>query len=1069
MRAYLDVVNTDLARLNETYNTINDSTAIGLTVKTQLNGLKDNLDAYAGAFISYATAALADGVLTEEEIEEIDTRKEAYLTAFGAFMAFAEPISISIIQVSILKDDLMKYAREKAQIDSVYPGLYGHTYLTGSTKTAYAAAKAAYDTAYYDLVNTIDSYIFDGTVTPGEYDMVQYYAGVYNTKIAEYKQAEENVKNIINLVTGYYEKLRTYDADKSRADNVYLLVYNNIYLVGADKTSYASAKSAYDTAYSNVVSAIGTIISTGTFTPSEISAVSDLIDEYLSKLSLLIAAEEAARKAIIDEQKRQTQEYAETQWQDVRETQTALEQSLLNFSESINPITAQMMQLIVGDESLQYIFVESKVNPVRVSHSVSYDTVEKKLTVYAGWIKHLTLGITDISPEHTYKFWQLPLFTSDALTDPNKAYYLYAKCSDTAETGEFVLSETPIAIDDVSGYHHLLVGILNSENNLTRRFAPLYGFTEVLPGRITLDKIVSVDGQMVIDLINNTITSPTLKISSGGVDKDVEELMNRAGLNVYTNFDSFNYPADSTGALKGSLSDGAYQLTVKNGETLIPCGGTSTSPPLEGTYKVTSVTLPAGITVTKSLSGGQFKLTPSSLTVDTAVVKLTIKVLLDGVYFTFDKIINYSKTNDGADGAPGAPGAPGADGAPGEPGEPGEPGAPGADGAPGEPGEPGEPGADGFTITASKDTHTYVTDPGGDIKGYLDAGLIKLSVINGSTVLTCSSTSTSAPTVNGTYRVTNAVTSAGLTITKSISGSQFVLYPATFTSDEGTVTLTIVARMNNTNHTFTKVVTYNKVSDGADGSDADMTEYEYLKNAIGQDAELTGALFTLVTILLKESMAADVTAGISGVQGASLDAPAFWSGGTYAQAIANVAKTILRHDGSGQLAGGNIKWDDAGNVELSGKIASGGGISTIGDKIKLNSDGSGQLAGGNIEWDIDGNTVTEGLIRVPFEDGDYSYAPTPKKLRNYVFTNNNDLTVWYLPEDSELNGVRVMFINWRTRSKTLRLNNTRFFGQWYSGDTKRFDIPVNGYCEMVGFSLGTTFQGWLITNSGTIL
>jgi hypothetical protein len=315
-----------------------------------------------------------------------------------------------------------------------------------------------------------------------------------------------------------------------------------------------------------------------------------------------------------------------------------------------------MMQLIVGDESLQFHFVESKVNPVRVSHSVSY--LSGTLTVYAGWIKHLTLGITDISPVHEYKFWNVPLSTFVDL-DPDKYYYLYAKCSTSAETGEYILSETPVEIDGVSGYYHLLMGILNSENNSTRRFAQLYGFTEILPGRITTDKIVSQDGQMVIDLINNIITSPTLKISSGGVEKDVEELM---------------------------------------------------------------------------------------------------------------------------------------------------------------------------------------------------------------------------------------------------------------------------------------------------------TEYEYLKDAIGQDAELTGALFTLVTILLKESMTADVTAGISGQQGASLDAPAFWSGGTYAQAIANTAKTILRHDGSGQLAGGNIGWDDAGNVELSGKITSGGGISTIDDKIKLNSDGSGQLAGGNIEWDADGNT-----------------------------------------------------------------------------------------------------------------
>jgi len=585
LKSYLEVVNTDLARLTETYNTINDSTVIGTIVKTQLNGLKDNLDTSAGAFISYATDALEDGVLAEEEIEEIDTRKAAYLTAFGAFMAFAEPIYTSLIKVNILKDDLMKYAREKAQIDSVYPGLYEHTYLTGDTKTAYAAAKTAYDSAYSDLVNTIDSYIFDGMVSPAESDMIQYYVGIYNTKIAEYKQAEENVKNIINLVTGYYEKLRTYAADKSRADNVYLLVYNNIYLVGTDKTAYASAKTAYDTAYSDVVSGIGTIISTGTLTPSEISAVSDLIDEYLSKLSLLIAAEETAREAIGEEQKRQAQVYAESLFDDVVETQTALENSLLKYSESINPITAQMMQLIVGDESLQFHFVESKVNPVRVSHSVSY--LSGTLTVYAGWIKHLTLGITDISPAHEYKFWNVPLSAFGSL-DPDKYYYLYAKCSTSAETGEYILSETPVEIDGVSGYYHLLMGILNSENNLTRRFATLYGFTEVLPGRITVDKIVSQDGETYIDLITgegqfgggvvawdsegNAYFSGKVESSSDGnrviidpddksvklIDSNDETLSNIGFKEVTEGYQTFNQPYIE------QLSPSTYSFTPKS-------------------------------------------------------------------------------------------------------------------------------------------------------------------------------------------------------------------------------------------------------------------------------------------------------------------------------------------------------------------------------------------------------------------------------------------------------------------------------------------------------------------------
>jgi hypothetical protein len=515
LKSYLELVNTDLARLTGVYNLINDSTVIGAIIKAELDSLKNTLDMKAGEFITYTNNALSDDTLTTEEVDGINMRKSEYLSSSGAFMAFAEPISKTLIVVNILNDDLAKYAREKAQIEAVYPDLHGHQYITGGTKAGYASSKTAYDSAYSELVNAINSYISDGTVTPSESAQAQYYVDAYNTRIAEYRQYEEKVRSTINLVAGYYEKLRTYEADKSRADDVYSLFYDNIYLVGADKTAYASAKTAYDTAYTNVVSGINTIISTGTLTPSEISAVSDLIDEYLSKLSLLIAAEETARKAIGEEQKRQAQVYAESLFDDVVETQTALENSLLKYSESINPITAQMMQLIVGDESLQFYFVESKANPVRVSHSVSY--LSGTLTVYAGWIKHITLGITDISPTHEYKFWNVPLSAFGSL-DPDKYYYLYAKCSASAETGEYILSETPVEIDGVSGYYHLLLGLLNSENNSTRRFAQLYGFTEILPGRITTDRIVSQDGKTYFDLVSALLNIGDGKIMLDGSD-----------------------------------------------------------------------------------------------------------------------------------------------------------------------------------------------------------------------------------------------------------------------------------------------------------------------------------------------------------------------------------------------------------------------------------------------------------------------------------------------------------------------------------------------------------------------
>ena len=41
-------------------------------------------------------------------------------------------------------------------------------------------------------------------------------------------------------------------------------------------------------------------------------------------------------------------------WEDVIDTQTALQNSLLNFEEAIKPITVQTMQVVVGSEELQF-------------------------------------------------------------------------------------------------------------------------------------------------------------------------------------------------------------------------------------------------------------------------------------------------------------------------------------------------------------------------------------------------------------------------------------------------------------------------------------------------------------------------------------------------------------------------------------------------------------------------------------------------------------------------------------------------------------------------------------------
>ena len=77
---------------------------------------------------------------------------------------------------------------------------------------------------------------------------------------------------------------------------------------------------------------------------------------------------------------------------------------------------------------------------------------------------------------------------------------------------------------DVVGYYHLLVGVLNSEYDSERSYVSLYGFSEILPGRITTDKIVSSDGKTYFDLLLGEIGGNIKFIASDGSLKDVADL-----------------------------------------------------------------------------------------------------------------------------------------------------------------------------------------------------------------------------------------------------------------------------------------------------------------------------------------------------------------------------------------------------------------------------------------------------------------------------------------------------------------------------------------------------------------
>lgn len=212
---------------------------------------------------------------------------------------------------------------------------------------------------------------------------------------------------------------------------------------------------------------------------------------------------------VMEDLHRASIQFTKRRFRDAKETISMLEDALLeNFTNSINPIAVQTMSILVGDESLQFRFVNSKTNPVQVAHSITYDIEAKQLSAEAGIIQHMTLGIASISSAHKaseYKYWNMSAYTSGRLDDGSKKYYMYAKVSRTAQTGSFILSETAIKMEAVSGLYHLLVGVLNSEYDGVRSFVTLYGFSEVLPGRVTTDRVVSGDGNSFFDFVANAL------------------------------------------------------------------------------------------------------------------------------------------------------------------------------------------------------------------------------------------------------------------------------------------------------------------------------------------------------------------------------------------------------------------------------------------------------------------------------------------------------------------------------------------------------------------------------------
>lgn len=128
---------------------------------------------------------------------------------------------------------------------------------------------------------------------------------------------------------------------------------------------------------------------------------------------------------------------------------------------------------------------------------------------------------------------------------------------------------------------------------------------------------------------------------------------------------------------------------------------------------------------------------------------------------------------------------------------------------------------------------------------------------------------------------------------------------------------------------------------------AGINALNYLKTALAGSTEISGGLVAANIILLKNALD-QITGGLSGIDDDNIG---LWTGGTYAQALSDIAKTILRKDGSVQFLGGlfkctadnkliidlnNFKLDNSGRLQIYGDIVMRQTVHSVGSTYSLN-------------------------------------------------------------------------------------------------------------------------------------
>jgi hypothetical protein len=153
----------------------------------------------------------------------------------------------------------------------------------------------------------------------------------------------------------------------------------------------------------------------------------------------------------------------------------------------------------------------------------------------------------------------------------------------------------------------------------------------------------------------------------------------------------------------------------------------------------------------------------------------------------------------------------------------------------------------------------------------------------------------------------------------------------------------------------------------------------------------------ILTTLIKMLTNGVETGGVS----ANLDNILLWGGGTYAQALQNIANIILRHDGSGQLLGGKFKFTQDNKLIVNL------------DNFKISDNGSIYVYGGVADpfFNITNSNYQQYITVDSFGYANLDFTKVGFKIRMIESIPDLIGSRIYLPGDTKYDGVEFTFYN----------------------------------------------------------